>query len=898
MLAELDRSPALTLALRAVDLANSDPAAARRTALAAITAAEGAAEPVAVASRAMGVAALAGGDLRQARDHLERAIATADGAGIGSGETRGTLAYVLTLQGETAAALQLLDQAAVMLTGAPAARLCMQRALVLSEIGRLEDSAAAFENALTLLRATGGGDLLEADIRTNRSTLFTQQRDWRSAASDLDRAQELYSALGHVGRTALVHHNRGLAQAARGDVPAALAAYDLAEQGYRSVGRSSGLLPVERAETLLAALLLDEARGAAEEAVTEFARQHNQVDLVQARLLLARAALLIGDSATARRESEQARRSAHRQLRPGWAALAGYLSLRARWADGERTDSLLRAGRRTVAQLVAAGWDGPAQDTRLIVARCAMDLGRPATARRQLARVRRSATDGPAETRAQAWHAEALLRLADADLAGAGRAAAAGIGVVEDFQASMGATELRVQASGLGGELATLGLTLALQSGRPEAVLTWAERCRAGAVRLRPARPPDALELSQDLAELRQVVHELGLVEERDDRTALLKRQVALELSIRQQSRHTRPNGPAAGNAPPSAAVLRSALDGRVLVEFVNNDGLLFAVTLTAETLCLHQLAATEHVDHELEALHYGLRRLAYRMGNPASLTAAAELVDDKARRLDALLLGPLRPAIGTAQLVIVPTGGLHAMPWSILPSCHGRPVSVAPSARLWQRAAADTLTDAGDRTRAATQPAAGSIAAGDQPVLIGGPGLPHAAAEVRALARTYPGAELLTGRRAGVDAATAALDGAALAHIAAHGRFRADNPQFSAIELADGPLTVFDLEGLSQAPRHVVLSACESGRPAVRAGDEVMGLAAALLSLGTRSLVATVVPVPDDASRPLMLQLHRRLRRGQSPAVALAAAQRAPGIARTAESRCAAAGFVCFGAG
>lgn len=92
-------------------------------------------------------------------------------------------------------------------------------------------------------------------------------------------------------------------------------------------------------------------------------------------------------------------------------------------------------------------------------------------------------SEGPAKFRARAWHAGALLRLADGDPTGAGRAVGAGIGVVEDFQAGIGATEVRVQASGLGGELAALGLSLAFGSGRADVVLRWAERCRAGAVR-------------------------------------------------------------------------------------------------------------------------------------------------------------------------------------------------------------------------------------------------------------------------------------------------------------------------------------------------------------------------------------------------------------------------------
>jgi CHAT domain-containing protein len=137
------------------------------------------------------------------------------------------------------------------------------------------------------------------------------------------------------------------------------------------------------------------------------------------------------------------------------------------------------------------------------------------------------------------------------------------------------------------------------------------------------------------------------------------------------------------------------------------------------------------------------------------------------------------------------------------------------------------------------------------------------------------------------------ALDGAGLAHVAAHGAFRVDNPLFSSLQLADGPLTVYDLEGLARAPRTLVLSACDSGLSGVRPGDELMGLAGALFALGTGSLVASVIPVPDAATRELMVAFHQRLQAGLPVAAALAGAQVAVG-----RDVPVAASFVCFGAG
>ena len=135
-----------------------------------------------------------------------------------------------------------------------------------------------------------------------------------------------------------------------------------------------------------------------------------------------------------------------------------------------------------------------------------------------------------------------------------------------------------------------------------------------------------------------------------------------------------------------------------------------------------------------------------------------------------------------------------------------------------------------------------------------------------------------------------AALARSQRAHIASHGFFRSDNPLFSSFELADGPLTVYDLERLGAAPRELVLSACVSALSAVRGGEELMGVTAALLGLGTTTVVGSVAPVRDDVTAALMARLHDGLRAGQAPAAALAAAQIATGAGASA--------FVCFGRG
>jgi len=87
----------------------------------------------------------------------------------------------------------------------------------------------------------------------------------------------------------------------------------------------------------------------------------------------------------------------------------------------------------------------------------------------------------------------------------------------------------------------------------------------------------------------------------------------------------------------------------------------------------------------------------------------------------------------------------------------------------------------------------------------------------------------------------------------------------------------------------HVVLSACEVGRATVRVGDESLGLAAVLLSLGVRTVVAATSRIPDELAAEAMTAYHRRLATGVDSALALAEA--------TAGLPLAARAFSCLGA-
>jgi CHAT domain-containing protein len=306
-----------------------------------------------------------------------------------------------------------------------------------------------------------------------------------------------------------------------------------------------------------------------------------------------------------------------------------------------------------------------------------------------------------------------------------------------------------------------------------------------------------------------------------------------------------------------------------VLVEYVELDGRLSAITLAGGRIAHHDLGAGE-IEADLEWLRFALVRAARGAKRADEKAAARANAEASAAVLNRVLVEPLLPVLGTEPLVIVPTGPLHALPWGSLPSLAGRTLVVSPSLAAWLA----LERRPGSRRR--------------KVALVAGPRLRHAGAEVRELAGLHPGATTLRGGEATAAAALKALDGAALAHLACHGRFRADSPLFSSLELADGPLNVYELQTLRRAPETVVLSACDLAVSGLQPGDELLGLAAALLSLGTRTIIASVVPVPDAAAKRLMVAFHRRLLDGDSPAAALARAQQGAAVP----------GFVCLGSG
>ncbi|HWH35374.1 MAG TPA: CHAT domain-containing protein [Acidimicrobiales bacterium] len=869
----------------AVELCSSRPheAADRAREILGHAEGDGDLELLSIARRVLGLAARESGDVLGAQRHLEASLEAALAGGLGQreGESRMSLAAVLSMCGRTDEALHQADLAACLLEGVDTARVQVQRALILQRLGRHDGALAGYGAALSAFGAFGR-PADQAGVRLNRGILLAYRGDLSGAEADLAAAEASYHELGLDLAAAEVHHNLGFVATLQGDVPLALRRYDAAAREFRRIGAARPAAVLDQCQALLSVGLVHEARCLAQRAVERLGRAGMEVDLAEARLVLAQTCWLGGDAAEARSQASRARAAFDAQGRAPWACLARHVVLRAAWHEGALDAGDIAEARATAEELEASGWSVPAADARLVAAGIALGAGRVADAEADLVRASATRRVGPVDLRARAWHAEALLRLARGDRPGAFTALRAGLAVLDQHRATLGATELRAHAAGAAAELAHLGLGLALEGRRPAQVLAWSERWRAGSHRVPAARPPADPAIAADLASLRLAVREAEeAVLAGTERADLRRQRARLEASIRRRARHSSVPGVAPPPPPPGVGDLAARLGDRALVQLVESKRQLYAVTVAAGRSRLWELGPASGVGTEVDQLRFCLGRLAHRRGSEASRAAAAAALDHAAGRLDGLLLTPLRPAVGDRPLVVVPTGMLHGLPWAVLPSCRERPLAVAPSCAQW--AAAHDQHEVRSPARA---------------VLVAGPGAHHAQAEIAELSPLHPSATALVGEEATVAAVNAAMDGAALAHVAAHGTFRADNPLFSCLHLSDGQLTVYDLEALAAAPRLVVLSACDAGISAVNPGDELMGLAAALLARGTQSVVASVLPVPDAATRRLMFELHQRLAEGMAPARALAGAHSAVATPLDPADAVAVRSFTCFGAG
>jgi tetratricopeptide (TPR) repeat protein len=761
------------------------------------------------------------------------------------GEALVTRAAVNQELGHVAAAQHDLDRARPLLRGREAAELALQQAALLQNIGRLSEAVAIYRRALA---APDCPVDVRAKMGNNLGLIEAHRGRHRAALAHLDEAATAAAEVGPA-LVAIVAQSRAWVTVQSGRLTESLGLFDEAARLYEAAGLPLGEHYIEYADALMDLRLLPEARAVAERAVALFEAHGILLMAAEAQLRAARLALLTRDAQGAA-AAERAARSFRRQRRTAWAAMADVVAVEIRGEGGEASAAQLRVARRAAATLERLGIRSSAVDAYVAAGRFAAGLGRRGPALVSLGRAEALARHAPVLVRLKGHVAGALAARLGGNDRGVLQRCHAGLTDLARHRAAFASLELRALASGHGAELGRLGLEVLLRTGSAPRVLDWMERTRAAA--LFAVEPPAIEGFEEELAALRAVHADLAQArrESAGEPPELLAKQTAIESRLRRVAWARQASGEV-GSTVLSPAELRRLLDARVLVEYGALDGRLFAVVLEARRTRLVDIGPVEAVRFETEALLFALRRLARPALSPASHANARASADLSLQRLTGLLLRPLGVP-DDARLVIVPSAALQRIPWSGL---HPAPLSIAPSASFWART----------RQRPAT---------GGDVVLVAGPELPGAVAEVETLRGLHHRPTVLAPPASTVGAAARALDGAALAHLACHGRLRSDNPTFSSLLLSDGSLTVQELDLRGIAPHRMILAACDSAAGVSYAGDELLGFVSALIARGTAGLIASAVTVPDLEAVSLMRSLHQFLLRGATLAEALHAAR------------------------
>ena len=238
----------------------------------------------------------------------------------------------------------------------------------------------------------------------------------------------------------------------------------------------------------------------------------------------------------------------------------------------------------------------------------------------------------------------------------------------------------------------------------------------------------------------------------------------------------------------------------------------------------------------------------------------------------------------GKTKLVIVRDAGLWELPFQALKNEAGHyliedfAISYAPSLTALtemgklqrtrqQEAAAPLLLAFGNP---AFGPAFGPTGKATDQLKGGYTPLPSTETEVNQIAKLYGTAQrqIWLGAEAREERLKADAGKASVLHLATHGILNNASPMYSQIVLAqpdeqsseDGLLEAWEVMKLDLHAQVVILSACETGRGRIGAGEGVIGLTWAFFVAGAPATVVSQWKVDAESTSELMQEFHRRL--------------------------------------
>ena len=236
----------------------------------------------------------------------------------------------------------------------------------------------------------------------------------------------------------------------------------------------------------------------------------------------------------------------------------------------------------------------------------------------------------------------------------------------------------------------------------------------------------------------------------------------------------------------------------------------------------------------------------------------------------EVLLKEPFKYLKTAKELIIVPHGELHYLPFVSLPVqdqflIDQFPVSYLESAEMLRFASVSGK----------------KISNRSKLVAFGNPDrgpeldLPFSEREVHALDRSFKNSKSVFGKNASEQNFVTMIKDADIVHFAGHGEFIESDAAASRLLFANNDdLTVKEMFKLQMPVSLVTLSACETGLGKLSSGDEMVGFNRALFFSGAASIVSSLWRVSDVASSVTIKRFYSGLAKDTPKAEALRAAQ------------------------
>ena len=739
------------------------------------------------------------------------------------------------------------------------------RGLLLQRAGRHLDAMAAFDRVLADPGLLPARDYATALLNRGATAIELGRLD--AALRDFDACHEQAMRVDLTNVASLALHNTGFVRYAIGDIPGALQAMAAA----RAVDpeRADGLLEIGRGAVLYEAGLLEDAEQVLTQAISRMVAPGRAQHRAEAEYFRARCLMALHRWDEARAGAAFARRYYAGIGHPQRAAIARVAELEATLLPIRRGEAPVPSdARRRAEQALEAAEAGdevdpllgqhPGLAARLVAAHWYLLADDVFAARAVLDNLPDGMADAPLSTRIQRQTVLAQLAFASGDREAGIAAVSAGLGMLADHRVGLGSVESVTAAAAHGVDLQRTDVEAAVRTGLPDALFEALERGRATFAGVGGAAAPDDPAVKALVTEARGLVVRGRTLTQREnapERAYLFERSRRLLATARERAWHrTGGDDAPAGERPATVAEIRELLaardDGAVVANFLVFDGVLRCVRVDAHGARTVVLGPRADVAERVLRARADLGICANDLV-PVALREVARR--SLTRNLDALDASLALPLEADGPLYVVGRDPLVGVPWTALPSRRGRRTTMRSYV-----------------ARGRTYPRPGE---GHRLLAAHGPGVTLGASEVRAVGDVWTGATVLTGADATTAAVREALATHDVVHLATHGTHDADNPLFASIDLADGPLYAYELDGTRLPGSVVILSACEVGGSSQVVGGEVLGLTAVLLRLGARAVVAAVAPLSDAVAARVMPRFHAHLRTTDDPEAALAAA-------------------------